>query len=212
MTISTNTGDKMTKTIPKQLLPFFEERAIKAEDFRSTLELILLDASQPMTAIEVCEAYGQLTKHKVDRVYAHTVLAEMASSGRIAVRVETAAERKIRANGYTPRGAAAKLFWAGTGKFPERTETIIVPGVLLGTGVKYNGRFVGKAQPAKKNKARRARSASSSKTSGLPGKKKEQTGSIEAAIEALVFERTRELQARVSRLEAKLYQIKKLSS
>lgn len=212
MTISTTTGVKMTKQIPAQLLPFFEERAAKAEDFRSTLELILLDASQPMTALETREAYVQLTGHEVDRNYVWQVLNDMTNAERITSRLETSDERKVRANGKVPRGSVATLFWAGTGKSPKRTEAVIVPGVMLGSGVKYNGRFIGKGGSGKKTAGRRIYSPVVPKTSGLPKAKKAQTASIEAAIEALVFERTRELQAKLSRLEAKLYQIKKLSS
>lgn len=122
----------MTDTkIPNQLRPFIEARRQTGENIRAAVRVVLDDAKQPLSVLEVQRATAQLLERSVDPTHIRIILKELSDAGLVSSRTETDQERLIRANGKSARGYVATLYWAHGGKVPMRTIAEVIPGVAL---------------------------------------------------------------------------------
>jgi hypothetical protein len=183
----------MTKTNEK-----FAE-IVKARRAQGKLnEKMILDivksTKQPLSLLEIATEFMRRRDSKAASpthfsTYIKSVLSMYESQGLIVSRLETADERKIRANGHVPRGHVATLYMLASNGKARRTVTEALTGIKLkDTG--YTGESLG-TYKYKKNKSKKkktqARSASTKQTD----------------IEIL--------QARIRELEAKLLAIQALA-
>ena len=191
----------MKNKIPTQLAPFIDARRAIGHTTREGLKLVLDDAKQPLTVLEIRRATEQLVDRKIDGSQVRIILNELQNSGLVSTRTETVEERNIRANGNPSRGYNATLFWAHGKRVPARTVTEAIPGFVLQTKNKTRSISRGPGRPkGSKNKSK--------KTSGLVDSNFDVTVEVSAFIEKLVKHRTAELQARIEELENKLTVVK----
>ena len=128
------TNEKETtpvRTIPDKLRTRIEELR---KDHALLLDLIALsleENTQPLTVTEVAALIEQKLNKRIDPNTVRVYLQELHTAGRVSSRIETSAERLVRAGGQKARALHAKLWWAPAGEVPERTITEAVPGVLL---------------------------------------------------------------------------------
>ena len=122
----------MTDTkIPAQLRPFIEARQQIGENIRAAVRVVLDDAKQPLSVLEIQRGAAQLLERHIDGTHIRKILNELSDAGLVKFRTETDQERLIRANGKSARGYAATLYWSHGGKVPMRTVAEVIPGVAL---------------------------------------------------------------------------------
>lgn len=133
-----------TRRLPEKLRKLIDERSAEHRTFVDLIALLLEEADQPMTAVEVAKLIELKLDKAIDSNIARVYLQQLEEQGRVSHRVETTDERKIRADGKKVRALHAQLWWAPAGEVPARTKTEAVPGVIL---TDRSGR-----QPGMKNK------------------------------------------------------------
>lgn len=188
----------MNKQIPTQLQPFIEARRVVGNSVRQGVRLVLDDARNPLTVLEVRHATEQLLERRIDQSQIRVVLQELQTSGLVSARTETVEERLLRANGKPPRGYPATMYWYHGKRVPTRLVAEAIPGLTLELKkkiVKKQGRPKGS-----KNKSKIS--------SGLVVTSNNATVEVSALIDEIVRLRTLELQAQISILETKLAAIK----
>ena len=191
----------MKNKIPTQLAPFIDARRAIGHTTREALKLVLDDAKQPLTVLEIRRATEQLIDRKLDGSHVRIILTELQNSGLVSTRTETVEERNIRANGNPSRGYCATLFWAHGKRVPARTVTEAIPGLVLQT--KPRGRSIPKGPGRPKGSKNKSK-----KTSGLVDSKIDVTVEVSQIVEQLIKYRTAELQARIAELENTLTVVK----
>ena len=189
----------MTRQIPIQLLPFIEARRTIGSSVRQGVKMVLDDAQQPLTVLEINRSTEQLLERHVDPSHIRVVLQEFQTSGLVSTRTETVEERLFRAKGKPPRGYLATFYWTHSKQVPMRTVAEAIPGVLLEHRSK---KAKGKAGRPKGSKNK------SKKSSGLVGTSNAATVEVSALIDEIDRLRTLELQLQISILEKKLAAIK----
>ena len=192
----------MTKQIPTQLQPFIEARRMIGSSVRQGVKMVLDDAKQPLTVLEINRSTEQLLERHVDPSHIRLVLQELQTSGLVSTRVETVEERLLRANGKASRGYLATFYWTHSKRVPARTVTEAIPGVSLEYQSKIARRAGGKVGRPKGSKNK------SKISSGLVVTSNNATVEVSALIDEIVRLRTLELQAQISILETKLTAIK----
>ena len=192
----------MTKQIPTQLRPFIEARRKIGSSVRQGVKMVLDDAKQPLTVLEINRSAEQLLERPIDPSHIRLVLQELQTSGLVSTRVETVEERLLLAHGKASRGYLATFYWTHGKRVPARTVTEAIPGVSLEHSSKMAKRAKGKVGRPKgsKNKPK--------KTSGLVATSKGVSVEDSSLIDEIVRLRTLELQAQISILETKLAAIK----
>lgn len=188
----------MTRQIPTQLLPFIEARRTIGSSVRQGVKMVLDDAQQPLTVLEINRSTEQLLERHVDQSHIRLVLQEFQTSGLVSTRTETVEERLFRAKGKPPRGYLATFYWTHGTRVPARTVAEVVPGVTLETKPKAQ-RKSGRPKGSK-NKPK--------KSSGLVGTSNVATVEVSALIDEIDRLRTLELQLQISILEKRLAAIK----
>ena len=186
----------MTKTnkLPAHLAGYHEMRIERAKMVSELIYDLLKESTQPLTALEVRKMVQQYTGHLYDTSYIRNILNAHIESGRVSTRMETEAERFMRAGNRSPRGIAGRYFWAPAGEVPARTEMMVVDGLILDSDNTYSS---SKRRPKKR-----------AKTSGPARKITVQTDSISELIDVIVAERMKPMQARIDELEKVLTGIK----
>lgn len=188
----------MTRQTPTQLQPFIEARRIIGNSVRQGVRLVLDDARNPLTVLEVRHAAEQLLERRIDQSQIRVVLQELQTSGLVSARIETVEERLLRANGKPPRGYPATMYWYHGNRVPTRLVAEAIPGLTL--ELKPKARRKQGRPKGSKNKLK--------KTSGLVATSNSMTVEVSALIDEIVRLRTLELQAQISILEKKLAAIK----
>jgi hypothetical protein len=188
----------MTKQIPAQLQPFIEARRVVGNSVRQGVRMVLEDARQPLTVLEINRATEQLLERQIASSQISIVLQELKSSGLVSTRVETVEERLLRANGKAPRGYTATLYWYHGSRVPTRLIAEAIPGLTLEL----------KPKAARKQGRPKGSKNKPKKTSGLVATSNSVTVEVSALIDEIVRLRTLELQDKISVLEKKLAAIK----
>jgi hypothetical protein len=185
------------------------ERRRKSRDTTSTaIQLVLGDSKEPMAVREIREAVRQLTGRFHDEAWFRKVLYGLIDAGLVVRRVETDAERKLRAGGREPRGYNAMLYSLGS-TVPAREDASVVDGIPpVDTGV------YGKRPKTYKKKARPAITQKPVTVSvpGLAKKPDPLTDAILNLVRVISEESRSDLIARVERLEDKIDAISKALS
>lgn len=181
----------------------------------------LNDQVQPLTCIEVTAMLANDTGVNYHDVPVRNALNALVAAGLATKRTETDAERTIRANGGTPVGINATLFFTtlyGDTYVPARNVSVVVPGSKLmdsservfpnGRG-RYAANLKAKAAaaevaPRQKRKYVRRQPVAVAPVSPI--------SEIETLINQVVEARTAELQAENQRLRDQLAKIKGLAS
>jgi hypothetical protein len=174
------------------------------------VQIAVRQFEQPVSAYEVAVFVNSQLNEKYHPTTIRGILIELAASGKLLSRTETAAERRVRSGGLTPAGPVAALFFRPeTGEVPERTETEIVEGVVL-TSVSQRVKREDKKQARRKSGKRPGRPAGSGKLTGSV-----ETSTVDYLIEKLLEERTADLElelakanGRAALAEAELSQLK----
>jgi len=188
----------MNKQIPTQLQPFIEARRVVGNSVRQGVRMVLEDARQPLTVLEINRATEQLLERQIVSSQISVVLQELKLSGVVSTRTETVEERLLRANGKPPRGYPATLYWYHGKRVPTRLIAEAIPGLTLELKPK-TARKQGRPKGSK-NKPKTS--------SGLVVTSNNATVEVSALIDEIVRLRTLELQAQISILETKLAAIK----
>jgi len=188
----------------KAMNPKFEEVVLRRRAIRKTAQdaiyMVLEDTKQPMAVRELLAEVERLTGRQHDEAWFRGALYQMIDAGLVARRVETDAERKLRAGGRDARGYNAMLYSLGT-SVPAREDSSIVDGVpLVDTGI------YGKRPKTYKKKARPAITPATQtvSTSGLAKKPDALTDAILNLVRVISEESRSELITRVERLERKI--------
>ena len=193
----------MTRQIPAQLQPFIEARRMIGNTVRQGVKMVLDDAKQPLTVLEIRRATEQLLERTIDPSHIRLVLQELQTSGMVSTRTETVEERLLRANGKASRGSVATFYWTHSNRVPARTVAEAVPGLTLElkTAPKVKAKNTRGRPKGSKNKPK--------KTSGLVGTSTSMTVEVSSLVDEIVRLRTLDLQIQISILENKLAAIKK---
>ena len=184
----------------KALLEGRVQQHIQLKDF---VTLVLEDQTQPLTVAEITILVNRELNRGYDKSTLRLVLNELVDEGVAVTRVETLAERALRANGKSVPGTPSAIYFSSAGGVqipPARTVAIAVEGAEL--------RNAAGRHKSKKKLGRPVGSKNRPKIL-LPASAPE-TLTVELLIEKLVAERTREIQAKLDEANAKLVQLKKL--
>lgn len=157
----------------------------KGQMTRDIVYGIIADASMPLTVNEINSLYKGLRGKTLSREYLRMVLDAFVEARKLTTRFETPAERALRGKS---RGCDALLFFVSDARSKTRTQLPIVPFKLTWS-----------------NTSSSARTQKKSKSKARPGKS---TLSANDVLNGLIAERTKQLEARITRLEAKLSRIK----
>lgn len=110
---------------------------------REQITDVLLAAKAPLTIHEVSVAiYGDDKPEYADQ-WIRTNVYRLMNEGTVSRRVETQAERIIRANGRDPRGYQAMLYWIGN-TVPARVVVEAVDGYILDDSGNYGAPSTGR--------------------------------------------------------------------
>ena len=180
---------------------FLADRHSEQLSLQDIIQVALEELQQPVSTQEMMmylknEANIDLVDHRVKYALEQLVLAH-----KIAVHLETPAERKLRANGANTSPKPAYLFNSGSAP-----RTLTVASVVAG----YKLFDVGAGAKSRAGRPRK----SAAKPIGAPDidRTSNQGSAIDYLIEKIVAERTKDLQAQLNEANAKLAQFKKLLS
>ena len=175
--------------LPDRLVELNKQRLENKNILLDLIELALAESDQPLTVNEITEKLSQELKREFDPNSLRLLIKELVTQNRVSTRVETSAERKIRAGGEKVRALHAMLYWAPAGDVPQRTVTEAVSGVKLND---KSGRT-----PGTKIKK---------KSEDLPANNEV----IDLLIERIVAERTADLARRLEAAEDALARIRQI--
>lgn len=161
---------------------------------------LLRDQAQPLTVAEVRELAVQAGLNTGYRVFDQNLvrqfLTQLVGEGKLHTRVETDAERALRARGQKAASRNAALFSVVPG-VPARTEAVAVPGAELRTVSDY-----AKPGPKAKRRGRPKGSLNRPKPAVAPAAPVTRAAlAVESLVEELVAERTADLAARLDAAE-----------
>lgn len=171
-----------------------EKKRELGEKTKDMVRLIVSGSDQPLTVMEIVRFFEVIDEREIHPTYVSQIANKLVDAGVFSVRVETELEHALR-GGYGNK--CAMLYWGQPGGVPTRTKGTIIDGVTTMNKI------------VKRNKKRKAKATK--KTSGLVAAPKTMTGDVSEMIEALIAARTKELQARVNELEARLARINVLT-
>lgn len=176
-----------THKLPDRLIELNKQRLENRKTLLDLIELALIESDQPLTVNELAGRLSQELKKEFDPNTLRVILKELVAENRVSTRVETSAERSIRAGGGKVRALHAMLYWSPPGDVPPRTVTEAVSGVVLND---KSGRL-----PGTKTKK---------KAEDLPANNEV----IDLLIERIVAERTADLTRRLEAAESTLEKIR----
>lgn len=119
------------KTLPEILKKLNEERHATRETLLEYVELVLTELDQPVTTYELSVKLSNDLGKKYDPNSVRLLLKDLLLMKKVAYRVESSDERRVRADGKKVRNLVATLWWAPFGEVPARTVCEVVPGVIL---------------------------------------------------------------------------------
>lgn len=176
--------------LPDRLIELNKQRLENKQVLLDLIVLALAESDQPLTVNEITEKLSQELKKEFDPNSLRVLLKELVAQDRVSTRVETSAERTVRAGGGKVRALHAMLYWAPAGEVPKRTVTEVVSGITLND---KSGRI-----PGTKIKK---------KSEDLPAN----NDVIDLLIERIVAERTADLTRRLEAAEDALARIQQIT-
>jgi hypothetical protein len=159
---------------------------------RDTVYGIIADASMPLTINEINSLYKGTRGKSLTREYLRIVLDELVEAKKLSTRLENPAERKLRGSS---RGSNALLFFVPSARIKTRTKLPKVPFKLT---------WANSSSAARTMKKKSSKSKTKAKAGSTP--------SANDLINALIADRTKDLEARIARLETKLSRIKAIAN
>jgi len=161
----------------------------KGQMTRDIVYGIIADASMPLTVNEINSLYKGLRGKTLSREYLRMVLDAFVEARKLTARFETPAERALRGKS---RGSNSLVFFVSNARSKTRTQLPVVPFKLTWSNTASAARTQKKARSKARSKARAGKS----------------TLSANDVLDGLIAERTKQLEARIARLETKLSRIK----
>ena len=202
-----STKSKDLSKVPTQLRAHVERLSKMHATLLEGAMSVIFGSDQPMSAAEVRFRTEKLLGRSVDIASMTSLLDELVAKKKLSSRVETMAERAIRAGGRSPKGRCGKLYFAGA-KVPPRTQRF--DDIALGDGKatsESQRRYKETQALKKKRKQARSKKAGSSKRPVQTGTKS--GADAVAAVRALADERAARAK-RVAQLEDTLARINRL--
>lgn len=184
--------------VPTQLRPYIERRVETHTTLVDGVKSVLASSDQPLSVAEVRFRVEALLNRRVDLANLTGLLNKLVVDGHASTRLETTAERAIRAGGVKIRGKRGALYATGK-RVPARTAAL--EDIVLGDG---------KATPeaVRAYKKKYALKNKRKKRAGM-AKASVQTGDLVAKVRALADERDA-LAKRVAQLEDTLARVNRL--
>ena len=184
--------------VPTQLRPYIERRVETHTTLVDGVKSVLASSDQPLSVAEVRFRVEALLNRRVDLANLTGLLNKLVVDGHASTRLETTAERAIRAGGVKIRGKRGALYATGK-RVPARTAAL--EDIVLGDG---------KATPeaVRAYKKKYALKNKRKKRAGM-AKASVQTGDLVAKVRALADERDA-LAKRVTQLEDTLARVNRL--
>lgn len=196
--------------VPTQLRPYIERRVETHTTLVDGVKSVLASSDQPLSVAEARFRVEALLNRRVDLANLTGLLNQLVADGHASTRLETSAERAIRAGGVKIRGKRGALYAMGK-RVPARTAPL--EDIVLGDGkaTPETKRYASKKYNAKKKKKARAGMAKKRRADGHAGltKASVQTGDLVSKVRALADERDA-LAKRVAQLEDTLARVNRL--
>lgn len=196
--------------VPAQLRPHVERRVQTHTTLVDGVKSVLASSDQPLSVAEVRFRAQALLGRRIDLANLTGLLNQLVADGHASTRIETLAERAIRAGGVQVRGKRGALYATGK-RVPARTAAL--EDIVLGDGqaTPEAVRAYKKKYALKNKRKKRAGSAKARRADGHAGMAKAtvQTGDLVAKVRALADERDA-LAKRVAQLEDTLARVNRL--
>jgi len=179
----------------------------KSAEFRERILRAMIDIAEPVTVSEMTTYIGRELQRELNDFTARDAMRTLAAEGKLAQRVETDDERRLRFNGKTVFAGNATLYYPTIfgDTVPTRTVVSIAPGIEIKGRTTAWGRPVGST-----GKKRIAARGATPKVTGLTGRVDKDA--MDFLIEKLVAERTKKLQHELEQARTQLAEIRKLLS